>query len=149
LDLKETPARPDGILLVVAYLFTLGAGFLGGALFLMAAALPAASRALDDTLFRTSAAVLILLTIVFLLAGVWLLRVALRLWRAQPNNRPAAAVSSAALTIVSLLSIPTFFIAYDGGALLTATVALALLLAAASAASFWYLTRPHVRAYLD
>lgn len=144
---KTTAGKPEGILLVIAYLFTLGAGFLFGGLVLLVAALPAASRALGDTLFRAGAAVLLLLTVVFLLGGGWLLRVALRLWRERPNSRATAALAAALLTIVSLLSIPSFFIAYDGGALLAATVAIALLVAAASAASFRYLTRPHVRAY--
>jgi hypothetical protein len=149
MTLKETSAtRPDGTLLVIAYLLTLGAGFLLGGLTLLVTALPQSLQmAQGDSLFVGGAAVLLFLTIACLLFGGWLLVVARRLWSARPNSRPAAAVTLAVLAMMALLSIPTFFIAYDGGSFLLASVAGAALLAALSAACYWYLTRPHVKSY--
>lgn len=147
--LKETSAaRPDGILLVIAYLLTLGAGFLIFGLILLVAALPQSLElARGDSLFLGGVAVLLLLAIACLLAGGWILVVARRLWRARPNSRSAAAVTAAVLAIMALLSIPTFFIAYGGGPFLLASVAGAVLVAALNAACYWYLTRPHVKGY--
>ncbi len=147
--LKETSAaRPDGILLVMAYLLTLGVGFLIGGLFLLVAALPQSLElARGDSLFVSGVVVLLLLAIACLLAGGWMVVVARRLWQARPNSRAAAAVASAVLAMMALLSIPTFFMAYDGGPFLLASVAGAALVAALSAACYWYLTRPHVKGY--
>lgn len=141
--------RPDGILLVIAYLFTIGVAFLVGAILLLLTALPMQLQmARSDGLFLTGVAVLLVMIVAALLAGGWLLLVVSRLWRARPNSRASAALASAVLAIMALLSIPTFFMAYGGGPFLTATVAAALLIALASAASYHYLTRPHIRAHL-
>jgi hypothetical protein len=141
--------RPDGILLVIAFFLTLAGGFLAGGLVLLVAALPAELQmARGDSLFWPGVAVLLLLVVGFALAAGWLALASYRLWRGRPNSRAAAAVSAAVLAIASLLAIPAFFMAYSGGdSLLTTTVAGSLLLAAAGAATFWYLTRAHVRAY--
>ncbi len=146
---KETSAtRPDGILLVIAYLLTLGAGFLIGGLILLVNALPQSLQlARGGNLLLGGAAILLFLTAAGLLAGGWFLVVARRLWRARPNGRPAPAVTLAVLAMMALLSIPTFFMAYDGGSFLLATVGGAAVLAGISAACYWYLTRPHVKDY--
>jgi hypothetical protein len=146
---KETSAaRPDGILLVIAYLLTLGAGFLIFGLISLVSALPQSLElARGDSLFVSGAVVLLLLTIACLLAGSWILVVARRLWRARPNSRPAAAVTTAVLAIMALLSIPTFFIAYSGGPFLLASAAGATMVVVLNAACYWYLTRPHVKGY--
>lgn len=141
--------RPDSILLVIAYLFTIGVAFLVGAIFMLLTALPIQLQmARSDSLFLTGVAILLVMLVAGLLAGGWLLLVAIRLWRARPSSRASAALTSAVLAIMALLSIPTFFMAYGGGPFLTATVAAALLIAITSAASYRYLTRPHIRAHL-
>lgn len=144
-----TAQKPDGILLVIAYLFTIGAAFLIGGVILLVTALPAQLQmARSDSLFLSGVAILLIMTLAALLAGGWLLLIARRLWRATPNSRATAALASAILAIMALLSIPTFFMAYGGGPFLTATVAAALLITIASAATYRYLTRPHIRANL-
>jgi hypothetical protein len=141
--------RPDGVLLVIAFYVTLAVGFVFGGLVVLVAALPAELQmARSDGLFLPGVAVLLLLAVGLVLAGGWLALASYRLWRGQPNSRAAAAVSAAALSIASLLAIPAFFMAYRrGNQLLTTTVAGAAALAAAGAATFWYLGRPHVKAY--
>jgi hypothetical protein len=141
--------RPDGILLVIAFFLTLAGGFLAGGLVVLVAALPAELQmARGDSLFLPGVAVLLLLVLVLVAGGGWLALVSFRLWRGRPNSRAAAEVSAAALAIASLLAIPAFFMAYSRGEpLLTTTVAGAAALAAAGAATFWYLGRPHVKAY--
>jgi hypothetical protein len=147
---KEVRAdRPDGILLVIAFFLTLAGGFLAGGLVLLVAALPAELQmARGDSLFLPGVTVLLLLVLGFVLAAGWLALTSYHLWRGRPNSRAAAAVSAAVLAIASLLAVPAFFIAYSSGeSLLATTVAGSLLLAAAGGATFWYLTRAHVRAH--
>jgi hypothetical protein len=141
--------RPDGVLLVIAFYVTLAVGFVIGGLVVLVAALPAELQmARGDSLFFPGVAVLLVMAVGLVLAGGWLVLVSLRLWRSRPNSRAAEAVSAAALTIASLLAIPAFFMAYSRGEqLLTTTVVTALVFAGAGGATFWYLTRPHVRAY--
>jgi hypothetical protein len=138
--------RPDGVILVVAYFLTVGAGLLFAGGVLLFGGLPSVlDLARGDSLFLGGAAVIVLLALASLLAGGWLIYTGRRLWQARPASRAAAAFAAALLIIVSLLAVPSFFIAYDRGPFLFGTVAAALLNGLASAAAFWYLARPHVK----
>lgn len=143
--------KPDGVLLVIAYFVILGIGFVMGGVTLLVTAVP---RSLEmvrgDSFFFGGFATLVMMTIACLVFGSWILLVTRSLWRVKPGGRATAVVLAALITVMSLLSIPSFFFAFGNDRTeLFAALGMALTVGAGSTAALWYLMRPQVKRFFE
>lgn len=142
--------RPDGVLLVIAYFAVLGIGFLLGGVMMLVTVVPGAlAMARDDSFFLGGVGMVVVMTVAFLLFGGFILLVTRGLWQGRPGSRAKGVVLAALLSAMCVLSLPSFFFAFDSHPTqLWSMIGIAVAIGGASVLSLWYLMRPDVRATL-